>query len=79
MTIYILSEDPKETAQFLDDKSLDKMIRDISQVLCNVHYYIGSLKLKPGTISLKNIKDEFNIPLNHKFIQRRLWVIWARS
>lgn len=37
MTIYILSENPQETAQFLDDKSLDKMIHDITLVLKGCH------------------------------------------
>ncbi len=38
MTIYILSNEHKETARSLDDKSLDKQIKDIAQVLCNVHH-----------------------------------------
>jgi hypothetical protein len=33
MTIYILGT-PEETAQAVDDKSLDNMIKDIAQVLC---------------------------------------------
>lgn len=39
MTIYILGT-PEETAQELDDRSLDFMIKDIAQVLCNVHHKI---------------------------------------
>lgn len=39
MTIYILHNDASESATLLDDKSLGKMISDIAQVLCNVHYY----------------------------------------
>lgn len=39
MTIYILDNDPNLTVQALDDKSLDKQIKDIAQVLCNVHHY----------------------------------------
>ncbi len=35
--IYILDNYPKLTAQYLDDKSLDKQIKDIAQVLVNVH------------------------------------------
>lgn len=35
--IYILSNDHKETASMLDDKSLDKQIRDIAQVLMSLH------------------------------------------
>jgi len=37
MTIYILDDNPVECAKMLDDKSLNKMIKDIAQVLCNVH------------------------------------------
>lgn len=37
MTIYILHESPEITAQMLDDKSLEKQIKDISQVLQHVH------------------------------------------
>jgi hypothetical protein len=42
MTIYILDNDPVKCALALDDKSLDKMIRSIAQVLCNVHWLIDS-------------------------------------
>jgi len=35
--IYILDQDLAKSAQALDDKSLDKQIKDIAQVLCNVH------------------------------------------
>lgn len=37
MTIYILDQDPTLSAQYLDDKSLDKQIKDIAQVLYIVH------------------------------------------
>ena len=37
--IYILDEDTEKCAQFLDDKSLDKMIKTIAQTLYNVHYF----------------------------------------
>jgi len=40
MTIYILDEDLEKSAQYLDDKSLDKQIKDICQVLCNVHHMV---------------------------------------
>lgn len=39
MTIFILDKDLKLSAQYLDDKSLDKQIKTIAQVLCNVHWY----------------------------------------
>jgi hypothetical protein len=38
--IYILDENPQTCAKMLDDKSLDKMIKSIAQVLCNVHYHL---------------------------------------
>lgn len=56
MTIYILDNDPVKCAQSLDDKSLNKMIKDIAQVLCNVHrkiefdkhyMYVTNIPLKP--------------------------------
>jgi hypothetical protein len=40
MTIYILDNYPVKCAQYLDDKSLYKMIRDIAQALCNVHHML---------------------------------------
>lgn len=36
--IYILDQNLAKSAQALDDKSLDKQIKDIAQVLCNVHW-----------------------------------------
>ncbi len=36
--IYILDNDPKLCAEMLYDKSLEKMIKDVAQVLCNVHH-----------------------------------------
>lgn len=35
--IYILDKNITRCAQALDDKSLDRMIKDIAHVLCNVH------------------------------------------
>jgi hypothetical protein len=37
MKIYILSNTMQEIAEYLDDRSLDKMIKAIAQVVCNVH------------------------------------------
>lgn len=37
--IYILDEDTEQCAQWLDDRSLDKMIKTIAQTLYNVHYF----------------------------------------
>jgi hypothetical protein len=38
MTIYILDNDAKKIAESLDDRSLEKMTRDIAYVLCAVHW-----------------------------------------
>lgn len=38
MTIYILDKDPQKIAEYLDDYSLNKMILNIAQVLCNAHF-----------------------------------------
>lgn len=75
MTIFILSENHQETAQFLDDKSLDKMIRDIAQVLCNVHW-----------LDENNDVDTYNYPNGIKWPVewassadcRCRWTQWAR-
>jgi hypothetical protein len=40
--IFILDESTKLCAKYLDDKSLDKQIKTIAQVLCNVHYILYS-------------------------------------
>lgn len=40
MTIFILDQDPQKIAEYLDDKSLDKQIREIAQTLCNVHHIV---------------------------------------
>jgi hypothetical protein len=59
MTIYILNNDPKLCAQYLDDKSLDKMIKDITQILCTVHYVnpITSGKVSCSFIPLSQGKE----------------------
>ncbi len=44
MTIYILDNDPVKCASYLDDKSLDRQIKSIAQVLCNVHHYQSFFK-----------------------------------
>lgn len=40
MTIHMLDQDPKLCASYLDDRALDNMIREIAQVLCNVHMLV---------------------------------------
>jgi hypothetical protein len=40
MTIFVLDADLQKAAQYLDDKQLNKQIKEIAQVLCNVHWMI---------------------------------------
>lgn len=61
MKICILDTDATKCAQALDDKSLDKQIKAIAQVLCSVHHIIVErieLGLDFGTI--------YEIPLPYK-------------
>jgi hypothetical protein len=81
MTIYILSNYHKETAIMLDDRSLEKQIKDIAQVLCNVHWHS----------EWKEVKDpRYNIPLSwkeevikgsgkRKITSIGQWSLWARE
>lgn len=66
MTIYILDNDHKLNTQYLDDKSLNKMIKDIAQVLCNVHW-----KHQRATYRYQ----KYNIPLNVK--ENKTWNVWT--
>lgn len=72
MTIYILDQDITKSAQYLDDKSLDRQIKDIAQVLCNVHHY------EPETDLYKPFN---NCPLNFKEVPYSLikWSQWTRK
>lgn len=63
--IYILDEEIKKCAQYLDDRALKRMIKDIAQTLCNAHYY-GEDKDKPPL--------EFS---NKKSIAE--WVTWIED
>lgn len=67
MTIYILDNDPAICAEYLDDKSLNRMIKYIAQVLCNVHWMqpIDSLNQ--------------NIPLMPKKNNECKWTQWAKE
>lgn len=78
MTIYILSQDHAETAKWLDDKSLDRQIKDISQVLCNVYrtwcddtyqLFTPEYQFNTDTIPLKRISND----------QQFKWFVWARD
>lgn len=74
MSIYILDENHEECAKMLDDKSLDKMIRDIAHVLCNVHWrtywHEGIDKYRIKT--LPSIKYVINKNI-------KLWEDWANK
>lgn len=80
MTIYILDNDPKLCAQYLDDKSLDKMIRDIAQVLCNIHHILinedWGRQLYEDT-SFSRLEAHNDVPLKENKIC--LWAEWARK
>ncbi len=83
MTIYILSNDPAETAQMLDDKSLSKMITTIAEVLCGVHESIltKSYINEPHKWILKDLEK---IPLCSKDVDedgytKNPWVIWGSA
>lgn len=43
MTIFILSQDHAETAKWLDDRSLDKMIKDIAGNIIRLHDELESI------------------------------------
>lgn len=90
MTIYILDSDPKKCAEYLDDKSLDKMIQDIAQVLCNAYrlrinsYYTNGIHVdnfspleienKLKEIPLTTLSNLKKINRNKKIIY---WSQWA--
>jgi hypothetical protein len=77
MTIYILDEDPKLCVQALDDESLDKMIKDIAQVLCNIHWeiYWHEGKEVYGDRQLPSMK--YLLAEKSKTIHE--WAEWARE
>lgn len=64
--IYILSNDAQECAKLLDDKSLDAMISDIAQVLCNVHS-LSTLGRSTMDMKIEERKRMFECPLAPKF------------
>lgn len=86
--IYILDNDPKLAASYLDDKSLDSMIKDISQVLCNVHHaelYKKNQETKIDRTVFQIVEDynrlETNLPLKYKQNKGQWgkWTQWARE
>lgn len=69
MTIYILDNDSKKIADYLDDKSLDKMVQELAIVLCNAHCKYTQ---KP----IYAVRADTLLPArrpNHKF------AVWARE
>lgn len=67
MQIYLLDLDPTSCAQMLDDKSLDKQIKAIANVLCEVHYELQMLGLE---------KDTY-IPSFKNPTRTSIWCEWA--
>jgi len=82
VTIYILDNDLKKIAEALDDKSLNKMIKNIAQVLCNVHHKIGMDWLRTFDTDNKweNTQKFRSIPLTKTFLDAPgAWEDWARE
>ena len=52
MNIFYLDEDPKKCAEYHNDKHVVKMILETAQLLCGVHWVIGSEA--PYKLSHKN-------------------------
>lgn len=80
MTIYILDNEFVQCAQHLDDMSLDKMIKSIAQILCNVHYdYLDNNQDTSIPWQIR-INDADKIPLD--YLDRKIydqWSQWARG
>ncbi len=73
--IYILDQDPRKTAEYLDDKSLDKMIKDIAQALCNV-----SISLRIDKALSRDNYALSDTPLDYSLDKKILaWKEWARE
>ncbi len=76
MTIYILGT-PEETAQALDDKSLDKMIKSIAHALCNICYWSARYGQYTPYERSSYYKDD--VPLKPKGGDIFKWSDWARE
>ncbi len=80
MTIYILDDDPNKCAEYLHDKSLTDMLRDIAQVLCNVHWlqFKKTNKIHEVPLQSKNMVpriNKVNGKINHTHVSE--WTKWA--
>lgn len=80
--IYILDNDPKNIAKYLDDKSLDRMIKDIAQVLCNVHCSFIAENDSSYKFNIQQIMDIFK--LKDYYIKTSIklydkWSQWSRE
>lgn len=71
MTIYILDQDPKLCAEMLDNVSLNKMVKMIAQVLCNVHCVL----YPENNPLLKPVKDCDWLRWARKCKANYLWLI----
>jgi hypothetical protein len=85
MKLWILDENQEEIAKALCDSDLDKQIKNVAQILCDVHHKISreifkeEMKILPEYAS-DSVNDalgrESNIPLEMTDIEH-IWVEWA--
>jgi hypothetical protein len=71
MKIYILDTDTAKCAEMLDDESLNKQIKALAQVLCNVHF-------SQCTLSTKRDDKFDSIPLTPKNLND-VFTTWVRE
>lgn len=76
--IYILDEDPKKCASYLDDKSLNQQIKDIAEILCLVCTWNTTFG-QYTEIPLNYYKDD--VPLKRILIPKWMfsWAKWAEE
>ncbi len=79
MGIYILDTNSQKIAEYLDDRSLERMIKDIAQVLCNVHWETKPcLNCDKGNEYCEcTCMDNDKAPL--KYTKECEWSHWARE
>lgn len=77
MAIFILDTKLKESAEALDDKSLDSMIRVIAQVLCQIHFQYIDYHA-PTTDEASRMAADIPIQAANVFDKRRnAWANWG--